>query len=72
MSFNCLLQLFLKLFLAGPILQTKGMHMIFQKKGKKGGEMFKKGKTFENFSNNVQNWKYFEKGQVIARDYCTQ
>ena len=26
----------------GPILESKGMHVIFQKKGKKGQEMFKK------------------------------
>ena len=28
----------------------------------------KKGKIFENIGKNVQNLKYFEKGQVIARD----
>ena len=39
----------------GTILESKGMHAIFQKKGKKGGEMLKKGKIFENFNKNVQN-----------------
>ena len=28
----------------GPILETKGMRVTFQKKGKKGQKMFKKGK----------------------------
>ena len=32
------------------------MHVIFQKKGKKGQ---KKGKIFENLGKNVQNWKMF-------------
>ena len=44
----------------GPILESKDMHAIFQKKGKKtwknGG-----GKIFENLSKNVQNLKIFWK-----------
>ena len=40
----------------GPVLESNGMHVIFQKKGKK---MFKKGKTFGNLSKNVQNLKIF-------------
>ena len=32
----------------------------------------KKGKIFENLGKNVQNLKYFEKGQGIACDYCMQ
>ena len=43
----------------------------FSGKGKKCKKMFKrakKGKIFENIGKNVQNLKYFEKGQVIARD----
>ena len=31
---------------AGPILESKGMHAIFPKKGKKGGKW---AKYFENF-----------------------
>ena len=42
----------------GPILESKGMHTIFQKKGKK---MFKKGKIFENLGKNKQNLKIFWK-----------
>ena len=41
---------------ARPILESKGMHAIFQKKGKIWAKMY-----------NI--WKYFEKGQVIAWDY---
>ena len=48
---------------AGPILESKGMCAIFQKKVKK---MLKNVKKGENI------WKYFEKGQVIACDYRTQ
>ena len=32
----------------------------------------KKGNIFENLGKNTQNWKYFEKGQVIACDNCTK
>ena len=39
---------------AGPILEIKGMGVIFQKKNK---EMLKKGKIFENFGKNVRNLK---------------
>ena len=45
------------------------MHVIFQKKGKKGQKKLKrakkikkgkkKGKIFENLGKNVQNWKMF-------------
>ena len=45
-----------------PILESKGMRAIFQKRGKK---MLKKGKIFENLGKNVQNLKI---GQVIACD----
>ena len=44
-----------------PYLESKGMHAIFQKKGKKGKKMFKKGKIFENLGQNVQNLKIFWK-----------
>ena len=47
--------------LSGPILDSKGVHVIFQKKGRK---MAKKSKLFENFSKNVQNLKFFEKRQL--------
>ena len=50
---------------AGPILESKGMGVIFQKKGKK---MLKRGEIFENLIKNVQNLKYFEKRQVIVCD----
>ena len=43
---------------AGSILESKGMGMVFQKKGK---EMLKKGKIFENLVKNVQNLKIFRK-----------
>ena len=39
--------------------------MIFQKKGK---EMLKKGKIFENLGNMYKISKYFEKEQVIVCD----
>ena len=40
---------------AGPILESKGMGVIFQKTGK----------IFENFSKNVQNLKKIEKGKMM-------
>ena len=39
--------------LTGPILESKGMRVIFQKKGKK------KGKIFENLGKNVPNLETF-------------
>ena len=44
------------LYITGPILESKGMHAVFQKKG---GKMLKKGKIFENLGKNVQNFKIF-------------
>ena len=41
--------------ISGPILERRGMHAIFQKKGQK------KGKLFENLSKNEQNLKIFWK-----------
>ena len=41
---------------AGPILESKGMYAIFQKKVK---IMLKKGKIYENLGKNVQNLKIF-------------
>ena len=44
----------------GPILESKGMHAIFSKKGqKKEQKRAKKGKIFENWGKNVQNLKIF-------------
>ena len=40
----------------GPILESKGMRAICEKKGKK---MLKKGKVVENLGENVQNLKIF-------------
>ena len=49
----------LRIFLcAGSILESKGMHAIFQKKGQKNVKWVKMYKI----------WKYFEKGQVIVCD----
>ena len=48
-----------------PILESKSMLAIFQKKGKKVQNIWKLGKD-------VQNLKWFETGQVIACDYRTQ
>ena len=41
---------------AGPILESKGMPAIFQKKGKK---RVKKSKIYETLGKNVQNSKIF-------------
>ena len=46
----------LQIIYAGPISESKGMGVIFQKKGK---EMLKRGKIFENLGKNVQNLKIF-------------
>ena len=40
----------------GPILESKGMGVLFQQKGK---EMLEKGKIFEHFAENVLNLKIF-------------
>ena len=52
----------------GPSLESKGMHVIFQKRGKKGKKCKKKGK---NRSKYMKIWaKMYEKGKVILCDYC--
>ena len=43
----------------GPILESKGMHVIFQKKCKKIFKKDKNGKIFENLGKNVRNLKMF-------------
>ena len=55
---------------AGPILESKGMHAIFKKTGKK--KFFKMAKYLEIWAKMYNIWKYFEKGLVIACDYRTQ
>ena len=45
------------------------MDAIFQKRGK---EMLKESKTFENLGKNVQNSKILEKGAVNACNNRTQ
>ena len=40
----------------GSILESKGMHAILSEKGQKSIE---KGKIFESFDKNVQNFKIF-------------
>ena len=42
--------------LTGPILESRGMHTIFQKKGK----------IFENLGKNVQNLKIFLKKTITC------
>ena len=41
---------------AGPILESKNIYVIFQKKSRK---IFKKGKIFKKKKKNVQNLKIF-------------
>ena len=45
---------------SGPILESKGMHAIFQKKGQKEQNIWKFG----------QKCTKFEKGQSHVCDYC--
>ena len=52
---------------AGPIIESKGMCAIFDKKGKKRRKKVKtakKGKIFENLGKNAQN---FEKGASLIK-----
>ena len=57
----------------GPILESKGMHAIFEKKGKKMLRKGKKGQNIQKFWQKIYKmWKSFEKGRVIACDYHTQ
>ena len=55
---------------SGLILESKGMHAIFQKMGKKRAKQktIKKDKKGEIWA----KMKYFEKGQVTVCDYCMQ
>ena len=48
---------------SGPIQESKGICVIFQKRAKKR-KRAKKGKM-------CKSWKYFEKGQPHACDYHT-
>ena len=50
---------------AEHLLESKGMYVVFQKKGKKTSKSAKKGKIFEKLGKNIQNLKYFEKVQKI-------
>ena len=47
-------------YLSGPVLEPKGMHVIFQKNGKKWQKMAKYLKIGVKM---YKIWKYFEKGQ---------
>ena len=50
--------------LTGPILESKGMRAIFQKKDKKRA---KKGKIFENLGKNVQKFEnILKKGSLMC------
>ena len=42
------LHILLHLIMPGPSLESKGMHVIFQKRGKKGKKCKKKGKIVQN------------------------
>ena len=48
--------LYILVYIAGPILESKGMRAIFQKKGK---IRVKNGKVSENLGKNLQNLKMF-------------
>ena len=48
-----------RILYAGPILESKGMHAIFQKKGKKMLRKDKKGQNILKFGKNIQNLKIF-------------
>ena len=45
----------------GPILESEGMRVIFQKKGRKGQKKGKKKKIFKNLDKNVKKMKIFWK-----------
>ena len=53
---------------AGPILESKGMCAIFQKKCKKRAKI---GKIFENLDKNVQNLRIFWKRAASCMQLCT-
>ena len=50
----------------GSIVESKGMHAIFQKKGKKEQ---KRAKYLKIWAKKYKIWKYFEKGKPHACDY---
>ena len=66
-------QEFFKICVLGPILESVGIHVIFQKKGKK---ILKRGKKraiyLKILAKICKIRKYFEKGQVIAFNCCMQ
>ena len=47
--------------MTGPILESKGLHEIFQKKDKKRAD---EGKIFKNLDKNVPNLKIFRKWEA--------
>ena len=50
----------------GPILESEGMRVIFQKKGRKGQKKGKKKKIFKNLDKNVEkNENILKKGSLI-------
>ena len=53
--------------LTGPILESKGMRVIFHKKGQKKGK--KRAKYLKIWAKMYQIWKHFEKGQSHACKY---
>ena len=55
---------------AWSILESKGMHMVFQKK--KAKICLKRAKCLKNWAKMYKDWKYLEKGQVITCDYQAQ
>ena len=63
--FGCIFRTLSDIY-AGPILESKGMRAIFQKKGKK---MAKRAKYLKIWAKMYKIWKYFEKGQPHACDY---
>ena len=62
--------------LSGPILESKGMHAIFQKKARKRVKKIVKGQKWAKYlkiwAKNAQIRKYSEKQQVIVYNYHMQ
>ena len=56
--------------MSGPILESKGMCVIFQKKGKKNVK--KRAKYLKIWARTLKIWKYFENEHVNACDYTMQ
>ena len=64
----CPTKICVRKIISGPILESKNMRAIYQKKGKKGQ---KRAEYFKICAKMCKISIFFEKGQPHVCDYCT-